>query len=170
MPRSLLADARSLNLLATHSCASDKEDRPCGRWDSSRSGSSGRPRAARSCRPPSIAPTRRSRRMSPGSSRTRRSGRTARRAPSAATAHFVGAEARGTQLSYLYEVNVNPRAVNTAAMREEFYRKAIPLACKSDTALRRALIQGASIEYAYRTSHTKQHLFAVQLNGGACRA
>ncbi len=83
---------------------------------------------------------------------------------------FVGAEARGTQLSYLYEVNVNPRAVNTAAMKEEFYRKAIPLACKSDTALRRALIQGASIEYAYRTSHTKQHLFAVQLNGGACRA
>ncbi len=82
---------------------------------------------------------------------------------------FVGAEARGGRLSYLYEVNLNPRAVNTAAVKDEFYRKAIPLLCKSDSALRRAVMQGASLEYAYRTAHTKQHLFEVHLNASSCR-
>ncbi len=60
--------------------------------------------------------------------------------------------------------------MNATAAKEEFYRKALPLACKADSAMRRALIQGASIEYVYRTASTKQYLFEVNLNGSSCRA
>ncbi len=83
---------------------------------------------------------------------------------------FVGATVREQKLSYQYELALNARAVNATAAKEEFYRKALPLACKADSAMRRALIQGASIEYVYRTATTKQYLFEVNLNGSSCRA
>lgn len=83
---------------------------------------------------------------------------------------FVGAEARGQRLSYQYEVSINPRGLNTAAAKDEFYRKAIPMVCKPNSVLRKAVMQGASIEYAYRTSTTKQYLFDVNISAASCRA
>ena len=82
---------------------------------------------------------------------------------------FVGAEARGNRLSYQYEVNLSPRSVNTVAAKDEFYRKAVPMVCKEGTAFRKAVMQGASIEYAYRTATTKQYLFEINLNAASCR-
>ncbi len=82
---------------------------------------------------------------------------------------FVGAEARNGRLSYAYELSLNPRSVNVAGFKEDFYRKAVPTLCKSDTPLRRVIMQGATLEYSYRTATTKQHILAVELSAASCR-